>query len=90
MIAITAAASVLESKRLADAILYSTLEPCPMCASALGWSQVSGLVYGASDEQKGFTKIDGQLLHPKTQVASGVLAAECSQLIKDFFKNKRI
>jgi tRNA(adenine34) deaminase len=60
-----------------------------MCAGALGWSQVSGLVYGADDEQKGFTKVSGQLLHPKTKVTKGVLEKECSEIVVKFFRRKR-
>ena len=89
MQAITAATNWLGGKYLTDCTIYVTLEPCAMCAGALGWSQVSGLVYGAADEKKGYTKIKGQLLHPKTQVASGLLANECSEIMVKFFKAKR-
>ncbi|MCU0473970.1 MAG: nucleoside deaminase [Bacteroidales bacterium] len=89
MQAITAATSWLGGKYLTDCTIYVTLEPCAMCAGALGWSQVSGLVYGAADEQKGFTKITGQLLHPKTQVVSGVLEKNCRDILVRFFKTKR-
>ncbi|MDQ1296744.1 MAG: tRNA(adenine34) deaminase [Bacteroidota bacterium] len=89
MQAITAATSWLGGKYLTDCTIYVTLEPCAMCAGALGWSQVSGLVYGAADEQKGFTKITGQLLHPKTQVVSGVLEKYCRDILVRFFKTKR-
>ncbi len=89
MQAITAATDWLGGKYLTDCTMYVTLEPCVMCAGALGWSQVSGLVYGAADEQKGYTKISGQLLHPKTKVTRGLLEKECHQLLIDFFKNRR-
>ena len=89
MQAITAATSWLGGKYLTDCTIYVTLEPCAMCAGALGWSQVSGLVYGAADEQKGFTKITGQLLHPKTHVLSGVLEKDCREILVRFFKTKR-
>jgi tRNA(adenine34) deaminase len=89
MQAITAATNWLGGKYLTDCTIYVTLEPCAMCAGALGWSQVSGLVYGADDEQKGFTKVSGQLLHPKTKVTKGVLEKECSEIIVKFFRRKR-
>ena len=89
MQAITAAANWLGGKYLTDCTIYVTLEPCAMCAGALGWSQVSGLVYGAADEQKGFTKIKGQLLHPKTQIVSGILEKECREIVVKFFKSRR-
>lgn len=89
MQAITAATNWLGGKYLTDCIIYVTLEPCAMCAGALGWSQVSGLVYGADDEQKGFTKVSGQLLHSKTKVTKGVLEKECSEIVVKFFRRKR-
>ena len=89
MQAITAAADALGGKYLDPCTLYVTLEPCVMCAGALGWSQLGRLVYGASDEKRGFSKFAPEALHPKTEVCSGVLAEECSALMKDFFKNKR-
>lgn len=89
MQAITAAASWLGGKYLTGCTIYVTLEPCAMCASALGWSQASGLVYGADDEQKGYTKITGQLLHPKTKVTKAILKAECSEILVRFFRKKR-
>ena len=88
MQAITAAANFLGGKYLVGCTLYVTLEPCQMCAGALYWSQISKIVYGASDEQRGFTKM-GTQLHPKTIVVSGVLENECSSLMKDFFRKKR-
>ena len=89
MQAITAATNWLGGKYLTDCTIYITLEPCGMCAGALGWSQVSGIVYGASDEKKGFNSISGSLLHPKTVVEGGVLEAECKELLVKFFKAKR-
>lgn len=89
MQAITAAANYIGGKYLTECVLYVTLEPCPMCAGALGWSQISKVVYGATDDKKGFTKIDYQMLHPKTRLFNGVLQEPCSNLIKKFFKEKR-
>jgi tRNA(adenine34) deaminase len=89
MQAITAATNWLGGKYLADCTIYVTLEPCAMCAGAIGWSQASALVYGASDEKKGYTNISSLLLHPKTSVESGVLAKECRELLVKFFKGKR-
>ena len=89
MQAITAAANFLGGKYLTDCTLYVTVEPCVMCAGALGWSQISRIVYGASDEKRGFTRFAPDAIHPKTEVVAGVLEAECSELMKDFFKKKR-
>jgi len=89
MQAITAAANWLGGKYLIDCTIYITLEPCAMCAGAIGWSQASGLVYGAPDDQKGYTKLKGHLLHPKTKVVSGILEKECSEIMIRFFKKKR-
>ncbi len=88
MQAITAAANFLGGKYLHNCTLYVTLEPCQMCAGALYWSQISKLVYGASDEQRGFKKM-GTQLHPKTEIVSGVLEDEASHLLKRFFIEKR-
>ncbi|MFK7782186.1 nucleoside deaminase [Psychroserpens sp.] len=88
MQAITAAANFLGGKYLTNCTLYVTLEPCQMCAGALYWSQVSKIVYGASDEQRGFKTL-GSKLHPKTEVVSGVLAEDASELMKRFFIEKR-
>lgn len=88
MQAITSAAEYLGGKYLQNCTLYVTLEPCVMCAGALTWSQISKVVIGARDEQRGF--INKKLtLHPKTEVVTGVLQEECSQIVKDFFKSKR-
>lgn len=89
MQAITAATSALGGKYLTDCILYVTVEPCIMCAGALAWSQISEIVYGAPDEKKGYTKTGVEILHPKTMVRSGVLAGECSAIMKKFFRKKR-
>jgi tRNA(adenine34) deaminase len=89
MQAITAAANWLGGKYLADCTVYVTLEPCAMCAGALGWSQAPFLVFGASDEKKGYSIVSGPLLHPKTSVESGVLMKECKELLLKFFKTKR-
>jgi tRNA(adenine34) deaminase len=88
MQAITSAANFIGGKYLKDCTLYVTLEPCQMCAGALYWSQISKIVFGAFDENRGFQKM-GTQLHPKTQVISGVLEKECGDLMKAFFKNKR-
>lgn len=89
MQAITAAADALGGKYLQDCTLYVTLEPCTMCAGALGWSQVSRIVYGADDPRRGFRLLAPNALHPKTQVTNGVLADECLKLVTDFFQKKR-
>ena len=89
MQAITAAAQFLGGKYLIDCSLYVTVEPCVMCAGALGWSQISRVVYGASDEKRGFVRFAPNALHPKTEIVSGILEADCSKLVKEFFKRKR-
>jgi len=89
MQAITAAAQFLGGKYLTDCTLYVTVEPCVMCAGALGWAQISRVVYGASDEKRGFRRFAPAALHPKTELVWGVLEEECSKLMKDFFKKKR-
>lgn len=89
MLAITAAANHLGAKYLTDCTLYVTLEPCPMCAAAAGWAQVSRIVYGASDPKRGYTQFSPTLLHPRTEVLQGLLADEAETLLKQFFKNKR-
>lgn len=89
MQAITAAADSLGGKYLKGCTLYVTVEPCVMCAGALGWSQIERVVYGAADEKRGFSRFAPGALHPKTMVVSGVLEEECRQLMQDFFKNKR-
>lgn len=89
MQAITAAANLLGGKYLNECVLYVTVEPCVMCAGALGWAQIGKVVYGASDEKRGFHKYAPGALHPKTEVVFGVLENECSELMKMFFQNKR-
>jgi len=86
---ITAATSWLGGKYLTDCIIYVTVEPCGMCAGAIGWSQAAGLVYGTSDKKKGYTLISDKLLHPKIQVISGILEKECSNLMISFFRSRR-
>jgi tRNA(adenine34) deaminase len=89
MQAITAAASVLGGKYLIDCALYVTVEPCPMCAGALGWSQITKVIYGAEDEKRGYRKFSAGVLHPKTTVKGGILEEEASDLMKRFFKERR-
>ncbi len=89
MQAITAASQYLGGKYLIDCTLYVTLEPCVMCSGALGWSQITRIVYGASDLKRGFKSFAPNSLHPKTEVVSGVLEMECGNLVKEFFKKKR-
>lgn len=89
MQAITAAASVLGGKYLKDCTLYVTVEPCPMCAGALAWAQISRIVYGAGDEKRGYSLVAPAILHPKTQISFGVLAEEAQRLMKRFFVGKR-
>ena len=86
---ITAAANVLGGKYLTGCTLYVTVEPCVMCAGALGWSQVGAVVYGASDDKRGFRKFAPEALHPKTVVTGGVMKEECAALMKEFFKKQR-
>lgn len=86
--AISSAANYLNAKYLKNCTLFVTLEPCPMCAGALYWSQITKVVYGASDDKRGYKAIGGQL-HPKTEVVYGVLEQECTALMKSFFENKR-
>ena len=89
MIAITAATEAMGGKYLSDCTSYVTVEPCPMCAGALNWSQIGRIVYGAIDPKRGYSLFSPSLLHPKTQVSAGVLAEECAELITGFFKDKR-
>ena len=89
MQAITAAANLLGGKYLTACTLYVTVEPCTMCAGALGWSQIDRVVYGADDEKRGFRKYAPNALHPKTEILGGVLQKECSVLMKEFFEQKR-
>ncbi len=89
MQAITSAASFLGGKYLTQCTLYVTVEPCLMCAGALGWSQISRVVYGASDDKRGYHTYCDSPFHKKTEVVGGVLAEECAKLMTDFFKKKR-
>ena len=87
--AITAAANTLGGKYLSQCTLYVTVEPCVMCAGAIGWAQIKRVVYGASDEKRGFTIYAPRALHPKCTVSSGVLETECRELMQSFFAQKR-
>ena len=87
--AITAAAGSLGGKYLSQCTLYVTLEPCVMCAGAIGWAQIKRVVYGAADEKRGFTIFAPKALHPKCTVSSGILEHECRELVQSFFKKKR-
>lgn len=89
MLAITSAADMLGGKYLKDCTLYVTVEPCIMCAGALGWAQVSRIVYGIGDEKRGYSLYAPKALHPKAMVTVGVLADECKELMQSFFKSKR-
>ncbi|MDR0843756.1 MAG: nucleoside deaminase [Tannerella sp.] len=89
MLVITAATSVLGAKYLTDCALYVTVEPCVMCAGAIGWSQISTLVYGAPDEKRGFRQFAPRALHPKTVVKNGVMEEDCATEMKQFFQKKR-
>lgn len=89
MQAITSAADYLGGKYLQDCTLYVTLEPCIMCAGAIGWAQISRLVYGASDERRGYSTFAPKALHPKCEVVKGVFEEECKQMVVDFFKSRR-
>jgi len=89
MQAITAAANLLGGKYLNDCTLYVTVEPCVMCAGALGWSQIGRIVYGTGDEKRGYQKFAPNAIHPKTEITGGVFETECSELMQEFFKHKR-
>jgi tRNA(adenine34) deaminase len=89
MQAITMATSYMGGKYLKDCTLYVTMEPCPMCAAALGWAQISKVVYGASDPKRGYSLFSPNLLHPKTAVEKGVMAEECGRIVTEFFRSKR-
>ena len=89
MQAITSAAASLGGKYLTNCTLYVTLEPCVMCAGAIGWSQLSRVVFGAGDDKRGYRRFAPEALHPKTRVESGILADECAALMKSFFKRRR-
>lgn len=89
MLAITAAAQYLNSKYLHECTLYVTLEPCPMCAGALSWTQIPHIVYGTADPKRGFYRFGNSMLHPKTQVSSDIRPDECAELLRQFFATKR-
>lgn len=89
MLAITAATGLLGAKYLPGCRLYVTVEPCVMCAGAIGWSQLSEVIYGAADEKRGFTRFAPDALHPKTVVRKGVLETECAAEMQQFFKRRR-
>lgn len=89
MIAITAATEAVGGKYLNDCTLYVTVEPCPMCAGALAWSQIGKVVYGASDPKRGFSRFSPSLMHPRTEVVSGVMEEECGNIVTEFFQRKR-
>lgn len=89
MQAITAAANALGGKYLTDCTLYVTVEPCPMCAGAIGWAQIPRVVYGASDEKRGYRRFAPNVLHPKATAIGGVLEEECRTLMQEFFKKRR-
>lgn len=89
MQAITSASNELQGKYLPDCTLYVTVEPCVMCAGAIGWAQISRVVYGAPDEKRGYSSFAPHALHPRTEVESGVLCEECRTIMQDFFRKKR-
>ena len=89
MIALTAATEAVGGKYLTDCTLYVTVEPCPMCAAALAWAQISRIVYGAPDPKRGYSLFSPSLLHPRTQVSSGLLEEDCSKIIRDWFQTIR-
>ena len=89
MQAITSASRTLGGKYLHDCTLYVTIEPCPMCAAALGWAQIGRIVYGAGDDKRGYRLLAPKVLHPRTEVTAGVLEEECRKLMQDFFRKRR-
>ena len=89
MQAITAAANTLGGKYLTECTLYVTVEPCVMCVGAIGWAQIPRIVYGATDDKRGYRRFAPQAVHPKAVVIGGVLEGECSELMKEFFRNRR-
>lgn len=89
MIAITAATEAMGGKYLNDCRIYVTVEPCPMCAGALAWSQIGEVIYGTADPKRGFSMFSPSLMHPKTRIKSGVMKEDCGRIITDFFKSKR-
>ena len=89
MLAMTAATAYIGGKYLPECTLYVTVEPCPMCAAAMAWTQVGAVVYGAPDPKRGYTLFSPSLLHPRTKVCNGVLSEECGAIMTDFFKKIR-
>lgn len=89
MQAFTSASSHLGGKYLNECTLYVTVEPCPMCAGASFWAQLGKIVYGTKDEKRGYSVLSTKIIHPKTKIVSGILAEECSELMREFFKKKR-
>ena len=89
MLAITAAADALGGKYLPDCTMYVTVEPCVMCAGALGWAQIGRIVYGVGEEKRGYQRFAPRALHPKATVTTGILVDECKTLMVDFFKQRR-
>lgn len=89
MQAITSAANAIGGKYLTDCTMYVTVEPCLMCGGALAWSQIGRIVYGAGDNRRGYSRLNAAILHPKTEVVTGVLSEECETLMKTFFEGKR-
>ena len=89
MQAITSAANALGGKYLTECTLYVTVEPCTMCAGAIGWAQIPRIVYGTRDEKRGYSLVAPKALHPKAKITGGILEEECRQLMVDFFKEKR-
>lgn len=89
MQAITSAANTLGGKYLTDCTLYVTVEPCTMCAGAIGWAQIPRIVYGATDEKRGFHEYAPKAMHPKATITTGVLEKECRQLMQEFFRSRR-
>lgn len=89
MLSITTATNFLGGKYLNDCTIYVTVEPCPMCAAALAWSQIARVVYGALDSKRGYSLFSPSLLHPKTEVTKGVMEKECSEIVSNFFKTLR-
>ena len=89
MQAFTSAADFLGGKYLHECVLYVTLEPCVMCGGAAFWTQISKVIYGAKDEKRGFSTLEHNILHPKTNIQGSILEKECAKLLSDFFKSKR-
>jgi tRNA(adenine34) deaminase len=89
MIAFTSASEFLGNKYLNECTLYVTLEPCPMCAGASFWTQLKRIVYGASDPKRGYSRHNPDLMHPKTEILSGMMAQDCQDLLTQYFRNKR-